>query len=106
MNNSLDDFIGSEAFWTQVADFAERSHNQYGQGAVLLHEESTHQESSNRANVGVSYLPMTDPSPLWTDDTKKMASEVNTNNEFMVISIQQDGEALSMIMNKDGSSAE
>ena len=44
MSKSLDEFLGSEAFWRQVADFASSSCEQYGRGSVLLHEQDAHRE--------------------------------------------------------------
>lgn len=102
MNETLDEFLGSEAFWRQVADFASASYQQYARGAVLLHEQDARQESDNRANVAVSYLPCTDDSPLWTPETRTMAQDYQPLEEFMIISIQQNGEALSLIMGRQG----
>ena len=75
-----------------------RSARPSARGAVLLHEQDTIQESANRANIAVSYLPCSDESPLWTEENKTMAQEYLPPEEFMIISIQQNGEALSMIM--------
>ena len=100
MSNHLDDFIANESFWNQVQGFSATSFSTYGRGAVLLHEETSHQESSNRANIAVSYLPETDSSPLWTHETMPFVQNYNPNTEFLVISVQANGEALSLIMDK------
>ncbi len=100
MSNTLDDFLASDAFWTQVAEFAHSSYTRYDRGAVLLHEQKSHQESTNRANVAISYLPSTDESSLWTEDNQAMVNDYEPGEEFMVISVQADGEALSMVMGR------
>lgn len=100
MTGSLDDFLGNDAFWRQVADFASSSYQQYARGAVLLHEQDARRESDNRAHIAISYLPCTDVSPLWTSENKAMAQEYQPLEEFLLISIQQNGEALSLIMER------
>lgn len=82
----------------QLGAFARTSYDQYGRGSVILNEEDLIQESGNRTHVGISYLPRSDASPLWEYEAAELADELDPAQEFLLTSVQSDGQALSMIL--------
>lgn len=100
MTSSFEDFLGDEAFLKQVADFARQGWDQYGPGSVILNQSDLIKESDNRTHVGISYLPRSDESPLWEHEAADLLEDLNPETEFLLTSVQADGQALSLVLSQ------